>query len=932
MGRRTLDKNRPQAAIAFGSYRFLPRKRLLLRGSEQVRLGSRALDILSILLDHAGEIVPSAEIISRVWPDTRVEGAALKVHIGLLRKAFRERGERSEFVENVAGRGYRFAAPVRRLVDRTTNEDDADGAASWTNHVIGRQNALEQLASLLKNERLVTIVGSAGMGKTTVARLIADRSRRTRLPTYFVDLAPLSNSASVASALASTLGLPGRRHQRSEIASFLSDQYALLVLDNCEHLTTEIGLLADEVLAKSPNIRILATSRERLQVSGEHLYQLGALDLPRPEESLSAKLALTFSAIELFVDRASSVVDTFALTDGNVRTVVEICRRLDGIPLAIELAAGQIAMFGLTEIARALNNSLETLTLGKRTSIRRHQTLGEALDWSYRLLSPLERAVLRRLSIFPGKFDHPAATAVCSLGELGNEAVAASLATLMKKSMIFVDSNDGGLRLLETTRAYAGAKLKDAGEFRDVAQRHVAYCCGLFSDADNNWEERASDEWLAKYGKHVDDVRSALAWSFSDGGEGDLGAELAAWSAPLWFQLSLLEEYVGWAERGIAASLDCRSSDKRRLLQLVAAQGYALLHIRGPVPQMAEAFQKTLALSNELGVSDHRSRAYWGLCSQKLLAGENESALALAEQFIELYGNAETFGSTFAISRVKALALHNLGQTLVARRLLEDLLERSVKSTRRAIDSAFYFDDRVAATAFLGTTLWVEGLPSRAIRAAEASVEEAQYIDHIPSLCWALAISACPISLWLGDEAKGAEFTELLLTKSREHHLEFWNLWGRSYAAVLAQRRGAVIGLGDVPHLYLETRPAGPLREAIATLCASISDARLFSEADQQSGWCRPELLRVKGELLRGDPDVVAQRAAESTFLLSLKLAREQGALSWEIRTAASLAKLWKANRRLDARNVIEDVLSRIVDPYQTTDIYRARGLYEELR
>jgi predicted ATPase len=332
-----------------------------------------------------------------------------------------------------------------------------------------------EVATLLAKERLVTISGAAGILKTTIARLIADRSRKKGLLTYFIDLAPLSGSASVVSALASTLGLPARRHRRPEIATFFSDQDALLVLDNCEHVLPQISRLADELVAKSPKLRILATSRERLQVCGEYVFQLGALDLPRPADSLSARLALTFSAIELFVDRASSAVDTFVLSDTDVRTVVEICRRLDGIPLAIELAAGQVAMFGLIEVARGFNNSLETLTLAKRTSNRRHQTLGEALDWSYRLLSPLERAVLRRLSIFPGKFDHSAAVAVCSESEVGSEAILVSVANLMKKSMIFVDSEDGRLRLLETTRDYAREKLKEAGEFRRTAELHATY-------------------------------------------------------------------------------------------------------------------------------------------------------------------------------------------------------------------------------------------------------------------------------------------------------------------------------------------------------------------------------------------------------------------------------------------------------------------------
>jgi predicted ATPase/DNA-binding winged helix-turn-helix (wHTH) protein len=931
MGGRTPVESPAQVAIAFGSYRFLARKRLLLRGIDEVRLGSRALDILGILLERAGEIVPSAEIMSRVWPETRVERAALKVHIGLLRKALGERRGRREFIENVAGRGYKFAAPVQRLVDRSGNadEDGPHGATLRTNRVIGRQNALDEVASLLGNESLVTITGAAGIGKTTVACLIADRSKKTGLLTYFIDLAPLF-AASVVSALASTLGLPARRHQQSEIATFLSSHYALLVLDNCEHVLTEISRVAVELLAKSPNIRILATSRERLDVRGEYVYRLGALDLPRPADSLSARMALSFSAIELFVDRASSVVNSFALSDTNVRTVVEICRRLDGNPLAIGFAAGQIAMFGLAEVARSLN-SPETLTLTKRTSTRRHQTLGEALDWSYRLLSPSERATLRRLSIFPGWFDHSAAIAVCSQGELDGEAVAASLASLAKKSMIAVDDKSGRFRLLEITRLYANAKLEEAGEIPRVAELHAIYSCRLFAAEKNNWEERVPEAWVAEHGAFIDDIRSALAWAFSAEGNEELGVELAASSAPLWFQLSLLDEYIGWAERVLATFSEGRSSSKRHQLQLVAALGHALLHTKGPVVRMAEAFEKTLVLSNELGIADHRSRAYWGLCSQKIVSGDYAGALRRADEFFELYEQSETLASRLIIKRVKALALHNLGETPLARRLLEEVLAQPMKSARRAIDSAFYFDDRVAAMAFLGTTLWIEGLPTRAIRSAEASVEEALSIDHMPSLCYAPAISACPISFWIGDDEKAEEYTELLVARSREHHFEFWSLWGKSYATALAQRRGAVLDLRDASHLSVETGWAGPLRETIATICPSISDMRLYREAELQSAWCRPELLRIKGELLESS-DIAAQQEAESAFLLSLKLARENGALSWEIKTAVSLANLWKTNKRRDARNVIEDVLGRFVDPYQTKDIRTARRLYEEVR
>jgi predicted ATPase/DNA-binding winged helix-turn-helix (wHTH) protein len=920
-------------AMAFGPFRFLPRKRLLLNENKEVRLGSRAFDILGILLIRAGEVVPATDIISHVWPGTLPESNALRVHIASLRKALGDVRGRSELITNVLGQGYRFGAPVTQLTDdnRELVTDRPHDVPFRANRVVGRENDVASVTSLLAAGSLVTIVGPCGIGKTTLAHVISDRAMKSGLRTYFVDLAPLSDPASVVSTIAMTLGLPARSNKSSEIAAFLSRQRALLVLDNCEHVLTEIADLGDELRDASPNIRILTTSREPLQRHGEHVYQLEPLALPPSAKSLAATDALTFSAIELFVDRASSVVHSFDVSNKNVQAVVEICRRLDGIPLAIEFAAGQVEMFGLGEVARGLDRALETLSGTKRTAVKRHRTLGEALDWSYRLLSPTERIVLHRLSIFAGKFDLPSAIAVSTCPEIGSEQVAANVAGLAKKSMISIDSKDSRFRLLETTRAYAGAKLKEAGELRQVAKLHAIYCCRLSIAEENNWEERAADAWLAERGTFIDDIRSALAWAFSADGDAGLGVELAAISAPLWFRLSLLDEYIGWAERGLATLSNGPNPGKRQQLQLVAALGHALLHTKGPVPRMAEAFEKTLALSNELGIADHRSRAYWGLCSQKLISGDYAGALACAEEFFELHRNSADLASRLMMKRMNAIALHNLGETPLARRLLEEVLAQPAETARCAIDSAFYVDDRVAAMAFLGTTLWVEGLPTRAIQAAQASVEDALCIEHMPSLCYALAISACPISLWMGNDEQAEEFAELLLERSQEHHLEFWNLWGKSYATALAQRKGAALGLRDAPHLYLRAGRAGPLRETIATVCPGISDMGLYREAELQSPWCRPELLRIRAEQLRLDPTIAIERP-ESTLLIAQKLARRQGALSWELRAAISLAGLRKENRRQDAREVIADVLNRFVDPYPTTDMRTAQRLLQELR
>jgi hypothetical protein len=299
---------------------------------------------------------------------------------------------------------------------------------------------------------------------------------------------------------------------------------------------------------------------------------------------------------------------------------------------------------------------------------------------------------------------------------------------------------------------------------------------------------------------------------------------------------------------------------------------------------------------------------------------------------LNFYGDSRSDASVLAIKRMKASALKLLGSFRSAQPLLEEIVAQPANAVRRSVDGLFSFDSRVSATAVKACNLWFQGFAGRAIQVAQESLQESLSIDHAPSLCASLALSACPISIYAGDIEAASKYIQLLLERSQEYRLDFWNLYGRSYALVLAHWKGAAVRLSDAPHLRMETSRAGPLREQIGTHCPSISDPRLFSEAEQQSGWCRPELLRVKGDLLRESSDIEAQQAAESAFLLSLKLAREHGALFWEVKTAVSLAELWKTNRRRDARNVIEDVLDRFIDPYQPPDIRTGRRLYEELR
>ena len=345
-----------QWALNFGPFRLLPAQRLLLDDGAPVRLGSRALEILIALAERAGEIVSSQELMARVWPDAVVEDNTLRVHIAALRKALRDGQAQARYIANMPGRGYCFVAEVLRLPAFPAPASPGNLPPRLT-RMIGREEAVAALIAQVPKRRFVTLVGAGGMGKTTVALAVA----AALAPAYahgvcFVDLSSVQGAPSLRAALAGALGWQDPTpEEASGLPGFLRDRHLLLVLDNCEHVVDVLAPVLEDLLGAAPRLHILATSREPLQVDGEWLHRLPALRFPEDQQPMSAAHALTFPAIELFVERATATLDTFALTDANAAQAAEICRRLDGIPLAIELAAARVDVFGLDALVRRLD-------------------------------------------------------------------------------------------------------------------------------------------------------------------------------------------------------------------------------------------------------------------------------------------------------------------------------------------------------------------------------------------------------------------------------------------------------------------------------------------------------------------------------------------------------------------------------------------------
>jgi predicted ATPase/DNA-binding winged helix-turn-helix (wHTH) protein len=482
--------------LVFGAFRLDPVRHVLLEAGKPRPLGGRALEILLALVERAGETVGTNELLARVWPDSVVENGTLRAHIAALRKILGDGESGVRYVENVSGQGYRFAAPVTRLREPAIPtalhaaaplppvSGESAPAVGYAHNLpapltrmVGRTRDLSLLTAEMSRRRFVTIAGAGGIGKTLLAVSVA----QTLAPAYahgvrFVDLSSLLEPRGVAGALASALGLAApAADPRSDIRTFLQDKSMLVVIDNCEHVIEAAASLAEEVLQGAPGVHILATSREPLCARGESVHRLEPLTMPEGGEVMSGVEALAFPALQLFIERAEAHLNAFALRDADIPLIVEICRRLDGNPLAIELAAANLDPLGLHGLAASLDEGLHLFIRGHRTAVPRHQTLSATLDWSYELLSPSERVILHRLALFVGSFDQQSACAVVADETLDAARVLEGLTHLAAKSLIVADVTGEKIlyQLLDTPRAYALEKLRDSGELEKIRRRHV---------------------------------------------------------------------------------------------------------------------------------------------------------------------------------------------------------------------------------------------------------------------------------------------------------------------------------------------------------------------------------------------------------------------------------------------------------------------------
>ena len=633
------DTNDQDSAISFGPFRLFAKSRLLERDGVPLHLGGRALGEKNEDVERAGEVIDKRELIKQVWADVTVDEGSLRFHITALRKALGDAGEGARYVVNVPGRGYCFTAPLVR----PESPEKRAGPAVPSPHalpsplarMIGRDDAVARISAELAQHRFVTIVGPGGIGKTSVALAVAHGELEAfDGQVTFVDFGALTDARLIPGTIAAAFGLTvNSEDPMPGLLTVLRSRRTLLVFDSCEHIIDELAPLAERIVQDAPKLHILATSRESFRTEGERVHRLFPLECPPQRDGLGIADILAYPASQLFVERIAESLGEFELSEEDAPLVADICRRLDGIALAIELAAGRVNAYGIAGTASLLDSRFSLLWRGRRTAIPRHQTLSAALAWSYDLLPAAESATLRGLSVFVGPFTLEAALAVASSQGIDEPEAVEAISNLLSKSLIATSPAERRLRyrLLDTTRAFVGDKLVEHGEAGRVARAHAEYFREVLRDIALTSTGMQSAGGFLPYADHLPNVRAALSWSFSNSGDRAIGVDLAASAAQFFLELTLLTECFRWTQQALAAS-GPGTLDSRQEMTLQAALGVSVMFTQGNTDAVRSAFTRSLALARELEDLHWQLWLLRGLHIYLTRIGDFHGALGTGEQ------------------------------------------------------------------------------------------------------------------------------------------------------------------------------------------------------------------------------------------------------------------------------------------------------------
>jgi predicted ATPase len=805
--------------------------------------------------------------------------------------------------------------------------------------VFGRDVVLRELTEILAPGRLVSIVATGGMGKTTVARELASIVEDDwTSETVWIDLTAAADFKGTVAQISAALGRTlATSDPVVEIATWLRGKDAVLILDCCEPVVESVRNIVDRLLEAVPTIAILTTSREVIGARGEQIFELPPLDMGASSKSITLETALDFPAIELFVNRGAEVSD-LVLTETNVATVSRICAKLDGIPLAIELAAAQTSVLGLSDLEMALSAHLPLAPDPNRRATPRHATLHDMLAWSYDRLSNREKAMIERLSVFEGAASLDAILNVTRHTDLPESEIIVLLAALHRKSLLKIERADerNGFRLLDTTRAFARERLSESGMKPEFQGRLARYMCDRAASSRIEGEAPAAVSWFGPVAPNLPNLRSALRWAFGDDAEVSHAVALATASVPLFMQLSLLAESEFWASAGLARIEGKESTYYAERTKLLAYRGAAMLGTCGPVDASRRAMQEAHEAAQNLGEAAFIRLARSALFWLYVYRGEPVEAVSIARQ-LETTGidAADPSGDLIAANCI-ASASTFIGDQAQSSRLLRDVERR-----QPLVDTGRYMrigsDPGIFSRVFAIKTLWMLGLPDQAgklfdeIEPALKTPEHGLY--HCYCLNEVMIPMLCQRRQWDRAFAVAAELVEasgrqaMAIRRSSAEcatmAIEILKGDGRigAFEASLRQLRAArFLSLMSWYDWVLAMGLARSDREdeALAVLDLAIGRARQSGDA-----WWLPELLRCKGETM-------AQKIPRSSEALSLlqgarSLASSQSSLVLELRAAAACLAL--DITQAEAADWLKRTLGRLTEGLDDPDIEEARVL-----
>jgi len=937
-------------------------RRELLSNGVAASIGARAFEIVEILLQSVNQLVTKNDIMGGVWPGAIVGENTLHVHIGAIRKAL---GPDRAILKTVSGRGYcllgnwtpRQHGSVTALstspLMRAPEAPRANNFPLIAGRLIGRAAATRHVRDLVSAYRVVTLTGPGGIGKTSLAIEVArDIVSGFEDGGWFVELASLSNADLVPSTVASALGLKLSGEISAEsVARAVGAKHLLLVLDNCEHVIDAAANLAERFTRLCPHATILVTSREHLRIAGEAVWRVPPLEVPAPGQEAPDHV-LGHSAVELFIARTTALGAGVSPGTEQLASVAAICRRLDGIPLAIEFAAASAATLGIAQVAIGLRDRFALLTSGRRTALARQRTLRATLDWSYDLLPEAEQRLFRHLAVFQGGFTLDAAAAVMADTGLDTAMVTYGVANLVAKSLVALDTTRdvARWRLLETIRAYALEKLAEYGEADPAAVRHAVYFRDLVTPMVSGARSSLSEYDLARCVQEIDNVRAALDWSFCPVGESAIGVELTAAYTPVWRHLSLMSECRERCERALLGLAAHVPANTRPRMHLQIALASAMFITLGAADEAKAILTEALDTADTLNDFAAQAWAMGALRTLHVHRGEYGPAWILANRMKEIADRSDNAVSLRVAWRQIGTALVTSGKPREAQHYFERALRVSIAPGDRHGGIHYDVNDHAAARSMLARALWIQGFTARALNEAHASLEALCGADYQLFHCRMLYQGLCRIAPMIGDFATADREIARLIDMSTVLDAQFWVTAGRFLKGKLLIERGefaqALPVLRDAFETcgrtgwslsYPEFKGAlalafaglGRLDEALSALEDGVASA---GQGEDGQVWYVPELLRIKGEVLLRQAADRSVQAAEACFNQAAEMAREQDALFWELRIALSLARLrMPQGRSAEAKQILAPVYERFTDGYETTDLRAARVLLDTL-